>query len=377
MNPDYAWERMRAEFPFLPDRLFLNHAGVSPLPLRAQKAMKAAVDGYEEGVLSGVLVEKPPELRRALAALVGGPAGGIALVPNTSTAVSLIAAGLRLREGEEILVPEGEYPANAYGWLRQRERGIKVTFVPEREGKVRAEDLLAACGKKTRLIAASWVQFGSGYRLDAEALAQGCRQKGVLLFIDAAQGLGAFPFEAAKWGVTFAAGSGWKWLFGPAGTGWMYLAPETLELVEPVIVGAESMDKALDDVAYAFEFKADAARFEPGGSPGVLWAGLSASAQWLLDLGPEAVGRGILKVTDALAAAVARRGWTVVSPREKGEGSGILACQSPRVPAKEALRTLHGAGIEARVRRGWLRLSPHAYNTEQEMEKVAALLPKG
>ena len=368
---------MRAEFSFLPDRIFLNHAGVSPLPQRVRKAMVAALESHDGQVLSGDLVEKPQALREALASLAGVSPSDMALVPNTSTAVSMLASGLKLRAGEEILLPEAEYPANAYGWLKQRDRGLRVTLVPEREGRVTASDLLEACGSKTRLIAVSSVQFGSGYRVNLDELGEGCRKKKVLLFVDAAQSLGVFPLNAGQRGISFAAGSGWKWLLGPPGTGWLFVSAEALDLIDPPVVGAESMAKALDDVNYSFDYKPDTSRFEPGGSPSILWAGLEASASWLAQIGPGALGERILALTAVLAEALRTHGWEVVSPRGPGEGSGIVSCRSPRVSSNEAARVLLGAGVQARVRRGWLRLSPHAYNTEQEMEKAVSLLPKG
>jgi cysteine desulfurase/selenocysteine lyase len=359
----------RSLFPVTERWAYLDHAhtGVPPTPVAA--AMTAAVerqsllgsaasDGHESAI-EGV--------RTRAAALLGVPAAHVAFVKNTTEGLGFVASGLEWRPGDRVLLPDDEFPSTAYPWLALADRGVVVDRVP-------VHDLPGAvsAGEPPTVVATSWVQAGRGYRTDLAGLARRCHDAGALLVVDAVQGLGVIPADLAAWGVDAAAASAFKWQLGPEGAGVLYIRDELqdrLRVLEPGWNSVAARD-AYDDRALVLD--PTARRFEGGtlNTSGIL--GLGASLELLAAAGVDRIWSHVDALCDRLVHAVTDAGATVVSDRSPTARSAIVNFTVPgHEPAavKPALRT---EGVVVSARAGGVRVAPHGYCTEDDIDRVAA-----
>lgn len=372
----------RARFPITADWAYLNHASIGPLTAAAAERLAGlahlvAATGDRRWPERDAAVE---ETRRLAARLLGArdPAS-VAFVENTSAGLSLVAEGLPWRAGENVVTAAGEYPANVYPWMNLGRRGVELRLVPPRpDGRVDPGDLLARCDGGTRVLALSWVQYATGFRSDLAALAAACRERGLLFVVDAIQGLGALALDVEAAGVDVVAAGGQKWLLGPEGSALLYLAPRAVERLAPVRAGVRSMADPLAWDRPALDFAPGALAWECGtlNVYGIL--ALGASMRELLAAGPAAVERRVLAAVDRLAERLAAAGFPVASPRGPGEGSGILSVELPRggppADVEAVVRRAAAAGVVVSARAGRVRLSPHFYTSDEDLDRAVAAL---
>jgi selenocysteine lyase/cysteine desulfurase len=371
------WSLFRSEFPVTRRWAFLDHAAVAPLPARAQRALVAyAADVAENGVVSSSARLREVERVRGLAArlLNAGPLD-VAFVKNTSEGIGIVAEGLPWAPGDNVVLAEDEYPANVYPWLNLAERGVEVRRVPARGPRVDPADLAAAFDARTRLLSLSFVQFATGFRSDLREIGELCRARGVLFFVDAIQGLGVFPVDVRAAPIDFLAADGHKWLLGPEGAGVLYVRRELVEQLHPVGVGWNSVVGAWDFSTIDFRLKPHAGRWESGSYNVAGILALGASLEVLLEVGTPALAERVLELTDHLCARAESAGLAVFSSRAGEERSGIVALGPPAGAAPaEVVRRLRGEGVIINHRAGRLRVSPHAYNTIEEVDRLVELL---
>lgn len=372
----FNWERYRKEFPAAKRYVYFNHAAVSPLSTRVIAAMNAVERGFfEKGVLCEDAVFGMVDAARGGAArLVGARPAEIAFVKNTTQGVLVAANGIRWKRGDEVVMPSIEFPANAYPWIALRKRGVRTVLVPPRDGRVTAEMLAGACTARTRCVTVSAVQFSSGYRVDLAALGSFCRGRGIYLHVDGIQSLGMLRCDVRAMRIDFLSAGAHKWLLGPVGTGFFYCRAELLDELDiwnPGWLGVRNPRAYLD---YDPTPRADAGRFEEG-SPNLYGiAGLGAAIGRFLEIGPSRVERRILGITDLLERGLQSRGYVVTSPRGKRERSGIICFRHPAGRTEKLFDALMKRRVVASLREGAIRLSPHFYNTEGEVERVLDLL---
>jgi selenocysteine lyase/cysteine desulfurase len=364
-----AW---RGEFPVVADTVFFNHSAVSPMPQRARDAGVAVFEDRWQRASWDYFrwLEAVREARARAGALLGTTADRVAFTGNTSSGLSLVAAGLPWREGDAVAVTWPDFPTLRFPFEALARRGVRLVELPRRGGRVdldEAAGLIPGC----RLVAASTVDWMTGAALDVAGLAAICRREGALLCLDAIQSLGAMPLDVTALGVDFLAAGCHKWQLGPMGLGIFYAAPGREELLAPVVVGWRSMedDEQLGDV---FRLKAGAGRFEAGTLDVAAIAAYGASLSLLLDAGGETIQTAIFSVLDALRDGLAARGLEVVSPMEPGERSSILAFAHPEATG------LYQHLMESRVfvspRGGRIRLSPHFYNDATDVARFFDIL---
>ncbi len=371
-------EEIRKNFPVTKKLVYFNHAAVAPLPLSTAGRVEDFLRDYtENGCLNyPEWIKVQERTRRLVADLMGAKAEEIALVKNTSTGISMVARGLKWQAGENVIIPEGEFPANAYPWFALKEQGVEVRIVKEREGRLNPADFEALIDEKTRLISLSWVEFATGFMNDLAAIGEICRRKNVLYCVDAIQGLGVFEMDVEKFGIDFLAADGHKWLLAPEGIGILYVSDRVRDDLSPVTVGWNSVEDPSTYLPYHFEkLRKDARKFEEG-SPNLLGTfALGASIEMLLETGIPEIGKRILKLTDRLAEGLLEGGYQILSPRGEGEKSGILIFTSGSGESDAHLFDhLNGKGIFTALRGGGIRLSPHFYNSEEEIENFFAAL---
>jgi cysteine desulfurase / selenocysteine lyase len=370
-------EDYRALFPITERFAYLDHAAMGPLSRPVFEAQRQFLEAQATlaSEASPRFRQAREQLRQSMAAFIGADADEIALTKNTPEGLSIVASGLSWRPGDNIVTTDLEFPANMYPWLNLREAGVEVRTVASENGRIPAERLLSAVDGRTRLVAISYVQFSNGFRSDLARLSEFCRPRGVYLVTDAIQAVGALPVDVAALGVDFLACASHKWLLGPFGMGWFYCRRELLERLRPSEVGQGSMVERSSFLDYQFEFAPGAARFECGvvNMGGVY--GLQASLDLLSSVGQAQIEEQILSLNARLADGLETRGYQVVSSRRGGEQSGILSFRSEQRDSSDLRERLHRAGVIVSLREGLVRVSPHFYNSADDLDRLLAALP--
>jgi cysteine desulfurase / selenocysteine lyase len=366
--------RWRGEFPVTENLIYLNHAAVAPLPRRAAEAMQRQA---EDACLHGSL--HYPEwmaacegVRGATARMVNAEPGEIALVKNTSEGIATVALGFPWKAGDRIVAFHEEFPANYYIWKKLEEtRGVRVEWLSCFDGLEKVE----AAARGARFLAISFVQYLSGFRADLEAIGAICRREGVFFFVDAIQGLGAFPFDVRAMKVDAFAADGHKWLLGPEGAGVLYIAKEWQDRIEPVEFGWTNVAGWADYASRDMTLRTDAGRYEPGTLNVIGSFGLRASMELLLEVGIAEVSKAILAVTDRLAEGARAKGYEVLGERTAATAAGIVCLRKPGVDARVTHAHLRERGMFGAPRQGWVRLSPHFYVSLEDADRVVEALP--
>jgi selenocysteine lyase/cysteine desulfurase len=368
----------RAEFPWADETTYLNHASIGPLPERTRLALeafnrrRAMPFRLPDRDLFGTLTES----RRLIAQLVGATPEEIGLTVNTSFGLGVIARALPLAPGDVVVVSDREFPANVYPWVRLREQGVTVELIPTTAGgwPDEARLLERVQDPRVRALAVSLVQFSNGYQVDLAALSTATRKTGAWLIVDAIQGLGHLPLDLGRIEVDVLACGGQKWLLSPWGSGFVYVRRPLISRLSPPVTGwmaFEGTDDLTRLTAYSEALREDSRRFELATLPYQDFAGMNASLGLILELGVERIQSHLQRLHQPVLAWAERAGAPVTSPRGV-HGSGIV-CLAPENVA-DVHRRLKAARIICSLREGAIRLSPHGYNTVEEMERVAAVL---
>jgi cysteine desulfurase/selenocysteine lyase len=376
------FEAVRArEYPAL-DGIFFNAASWGLLPRRTVDAIGELTarrnrwEGFEEEELVAILARA----RAAAARLVGATPAEIALSPNTSFGVNLAAACVAQGPPGSILVSAGEFPANVFPWLALEQRGFRVEILPTRADALPDEERLTAAlrGSDVRAVAVSQVQFATGHRAVLEALGAQCRDRGILLTVDAIQGLGAAPLDVRATGVDVLACGGQKWLCSPWGSGFTFIDRRLLERFDPPMISWLAMQGAGDFsslAGYRWAPLADARRFELATLGLQDYLGMAVSIELILELGPERIHEHLMGVhAPLLEWADARADVVMVTPRDPARRAGIISFRTA-APERTAA-ALASAGVVCAVREGAVRFAPHFYNTADEMRAVVELLER-
>ncbi len=381
---NHATLDLEAEFPILARLNFFNHAGVAPISGRAAAALRQFADqASTRAYVDSGWYRRVVEVKRLAARLINadGP-HEIAFVPNTSTALNLVARGIDWRPGDAVVITNVEYPANRYPWEDLKRLGVELIEVPQLpDGRIDVEDVMDAITDRTRIVSISHVQYASGARVDLRPISDMVHRAGGMLCVDAIQSVGVLPVDVKAMGIDFLAADGHKWMLGPEGCGIFYCREDLAELLHPAIVGWMNMVNPLDYGNYQFEFQRDARRFEPGSYnvPGIL--ALGASLELLLEVGIDQVWSFVEALTTRLCERLTEKGYRVFSPREPHERSGIVTFDPPfpdtrltPTPAQIVAR-LEQQGFILVTREGRLRASPHFYNTPEQIDALVEALP--
>lgn len=370
-------EEIRAKFPITRAFNFQNHAAVAPLSGPAADAMAGyARELAEAAYLRGTYYRAAERVRQAAARLLNADPREVTFVKNTSEGINYVANGLQWVTGDNVVASAMEFPTNIYPWMNLASRGVGLKLVPEDNGRIPFDQLVRAIDRRTRLVTISAVQWSNGFRTDLNRLSEVCRDKGVLLFVDAIQALGVHPFDVRNMQIDFLASGGHKWLCGPEGIGIFYCRQELIGLLKPSEPGYASMKHSYDTGELKIDLHDDARRFDNGSYNLAGLCGLGASIQLLLDVGIDAIQKRIKQHTDQLVEGLLSKGWRVHSPRTPSEWSGIVAFSSDRHDVEQLRKHLRSEyKIVVANRLGRLRASPHFYNATEEIQQLVDALP--
>lgn len=367
------------EFVQAPGLRYLNHAAVAPWPNRAAEAVARFA---KENVLLGARdysdwMELEQRLRERLVRLLNAPStDDVALVKNTSEALSFVAFGLPWKKGDQIIISDEEFPSNRIVWEALATQGVEVLQVSLKGSNPEA-DLLAACGPRARLMSISAVQFASGLRLDLQRLGAGCKQRNVLFCIDAIQQLGAQPFDVQGYQCDFAMADGHKWLLGPEGLGVFYCRSELREQLKLHEFGWHMLEHMGDYNRTTWEPAKSARRFECG-SPNMLGAmALEASLSSLEEVGMEQVAALIAEriqwLQDGLSAIAGVRLHSPLNPARRG---GILSFSIDGIDNQSVYEQLKLQQVVCIQRGPGIRFSPHFYTEKRVIDETLAIVAR-
>lgn len=359
----------RHDFPVTGNLIYLNHAAVAPLPKPAADAMR----WYAEDAMNWGSYHYPEWMgacegvRSELARMIGCSEREVALVKNTSEGIATVQMGLAWKPGDIIVAFQEEFPANYYCWKLLEEReGCVVRWLSLFDPLEKVEE---AC-RGARLLAISWVNYLSGFRVNLKAIGEICRRHGVFYFVDAIQGLGAFPLDVKDCGIHALAADGHKWLLGPEGCGVLYVDQAVQDQIFPVEFGWTTVKHWADYASRDMTLRTDAGRYEPGTLNVSGSFGLRASMKLLNEYGVARVEERVMGLAERLEIGLREIGCELMVERDGATGSGILSFRKEGVDSVRLHAALKARKIMAAPRQGWVRFSPHFYLELSEMDTV-------
>jgi selenocysteine lyase/cysteine desulfurase len=367
--------KIREDFPITKNKTFLNHAAQSPPPRQSLEAINKYVYYLSSGNVSSEWEDcgKP-----FFAKLIGARRGEVALVENTSMGLNIAANALDYPAGSKIVTTNLEYPSVVYPWLRKR-LGVKVHYVKNVGGRIRLDDIEKAVDDKTVAVAISHVEYANGFRNNLRVLGEIVHEHGAYLIVDAIQSVGTMHLDVRRDDVDFLTAACYKWLLGPSGAAYLYVKDALIEKLEPPLVGWASVNQDVFDTVdfwdiWHLRLSKTASRFEVGSPSFVSFVGAREAMKLLLNHGIENIAKRIMKLTDILIDAVKDLGLELQTPEEKQHRSGIVNFKVKR--PQEVTRQLASKGIIVSARANGIRVSPHFYNTEEEIERLVKEIKK-
>ena len=360
--------KLRQNFPVTRNKVYLNHAAHSPLPKPVRDAMWKCVEEFSEYGDAADLDDG----KSSFARLVNAARDEIALVENTSIGLNIIANLLSYLSGSNVVTTDLEYPSAVYPWLK-RKLGVALRYVGNKAGKILLEDLERAVDDKTVAVAISHVEYANGFRFDLKALSEIAHRHGAYLIVDAIQSLGALPVDVRRDDVDFLTAGCYKWMLGPPGVGYLYLREELIEKFEPPFIGWASVKPEVFETTDPYEIRHlnlsdTASRFEVGTPSRVSAYGAATALKLLLNMGIENVEKRILELTDHLIERLMEKSLKLQTPLEPECRSGIVnfLIDNPQ----ERTNKLAERGIIVSARSHGIRVSPHFYNTDEEINRL-------
>ncbi len=365
-------------FPITRHSIYLNHAANGPLPGPVARTLYTYIDDTSNfgNINFARWLEYERGAHRRLASLIHVRPDQVALIASTGDGLMNIASGLRWQPGDTIISAEYEFPSNIYPWLNLQEQGVHVHLVAMRDNRIAIEDVLASITEHTRLVSLSLVEFSTGYRSDIATIARYCHERGIICGIDAIQALGALEIDAQELGIDYLSAAAHKWLLGPQTTGILYIEDELLAQVHVPRRGWFSVETPFDFFNYEQPLKAGAARFEHSSPNRLPIVGLDAALGIFesIDGGMQAVEQRILGLTGHAIAGLERLGYPVVSPQGEGERSGIVCFNvhpdRQDISPQQLVDELASRNIRIAARGNVVRISPHFYNTLEEIDTL-------
>lgn len=357
--------------------IYFNHAAVAPWPQRTRnRVIRFAEENARVGSENYLhWREVETRLRRDLARLINAPAAEeIALLKNTSEALSIVAYGLPWQTGDNVVISDQEFPSNRIVWESLSELGVSVRRVNLASANTPEQALMQACDPRTRLLSVSWVQYAGGLRLHLEPLGEFCRNRDILFCIDAIQGIGALNLDVQACQADFVMADGHKWMLGPEGVALFYARPERRDQLKLKQFGWHMVENHLDFDAPDWQPARSARRFECG-SPNMLGIhALQASIDLLLEIGMSTIQERVLANASYLMERIRQLPQLrLITKPDNDRHAGIVTFTHSTADANALYRYLMSHRIMCAARGGGVRFSPHFYNTREQIDAALAI----
>ena len=381
ISPQTDWRHEWFEFE---DATYLNLAGQSPLPRVSMRAVQAALEAkkFPHHKTDATYFEVPNRVRENLAKLIGGKAEELALTSGASTGVAAVAYALQWKPGDEVVVAKGEFPLQYTAWKPMEEReGIKVKIIAPQGRFISADDLIAAMTPRTRVVSVSLVRYDDGSLLDAPRVAAACHQQGALLLLDVSQCCGAMTMDARKLGADFLVCAGYKWLLSPYGTGFFWIKSEHLPSVRPGPFYWMAVQGSDNFSALNFDHPKPAPNAKRWDAPE--WASyynfnlaaMDTSVELVARMGPENVAAHNRRLIDFLFERLPKDRCLPASPLDAAQrGPYGCFCARSREKTTEVYQRLRKENVIVSLREGNIRVSPHLYNTERDIDRLISVI---
>ena len=379
--PRTDWREEWFEFE---DATYLNLAGESPMPKVALRAVQAAIADkkYPHHRPDSVFYEIPNRIRTNLAHLIGARPEEIAVTTGAATGVVAVAHALDWKPGDEVITAAREFPLQYTAWRPMELReGVKLNIVSPRERFITADDLIAAMTPRTKVVSVSMVRFDDGSMIDARKLADACHAQAALLVLDVSQACGALPMNVRELGADFLVSAGYKWLLGPFGTGFFWVKHELLSHLRPApfnwmaIPGSDNFSKLnfadpkIPDTAKRWDAAEWASHFNFN------LVGMDASLEFVLKVGPKAVFDHNRRLIEMMFERLPKDRCVPSSPLDAAK-RGPYGCFAARSAEKtaELYQKLRKENVIVSLREGNIRVSPHLYNTERDIDRLISVI---
>jgi cysteine desulfurase / selenocysteine lyase len=354
------WKEVRGEFPALEHWTYLNTATFGQLP-RCGVAAAARHFAHRDELACWDFIEwfdDMDRVRGSIARLIHCLPEDIAFISNAAAALAILISGVQWEPGDRVVTLRDEFPNNLYALGALASRGVEAIEAPW-------ERFYESINERTRLVALSSVSYTTGFVPPVEEIAAFLRARGVLLFIDGTQSVGALQFDVSRVQPDMLAVHGYKWLLSPNGAGFMYVRPELRERLEPNVVGWRSHHdwRSVDQLHHGVpEFSTTAEKYEGGMLPFALIYAMGAAVDMMLEIGPSAIEERVLALADRTRELLRACGASVRSYR-----SPIVAARFEGRDVSEMAKSLKEQRILVAARHGNLRVSPHFYNNEEDL----------
>jgi selenocysteine lyase/cysteine desulfurase len=375
-----ATDGFRREFELEESSIWLNTAHQGRLPRRAALALAEAVRWKlhpEMLATSERFSEVPSRLRRALAQVLGARDDEIVLANSASYGLHLVANGLDLGPGDEVVVAANDFPSDILPWLLLRDRGVTVCMIEPQDEVLTPDEVEAALTHRTRVVCLTWVHSFSGRVVDLEGVGRACRSRGVWFVVNGSQAVGAMPVDVQALPVDALVSAGFKWLCGPYGTGVCWLRPELFEALRPTKLYWLSALTADDLAAPSLNLESitprGTGRLDVFGTANFFnHVPFTAALELLLELGIDELAGYVDGLVVGLLAGIDRARYRLVSGEDLR--SPLVVVEPLREASGEVFERLAAAGVHVAHRRGRIRISPHLYNTPDEIDRALELL---
>ena len=376
-QPD--WAALRNLFPALNTWAHLNTAAFGPIPSTGVQAISEHFRAREESAALDFLTwfERLDRIRGKIARLIGAEADDIGFCPNAGAGLSWLLRGIDWRVGDEVIGFQHEFPNNQYAPMLLESQGVRFRSLATPAESFTADQVLDAVGPHTRLVLISSVNYSNGLRAPLENLGSELRRKGVLLCVDATQTVGALSLDLRSTPVDFLVVHGYKWLMAPAGAGFVYVPVSTRAWLAPSIVSWRSHRnwRNFESLHHGRpELPDDASMYEGGVQSFAPLFALEASLDLILDCGQESIEHRVLDLARQCREILAAHGGILSSCADGGGGSQIVTAAFPDRDSAALRQRLEADRIAVSVRQGNLRVSPHFFNNDEDLSRLAAAL---
>jgi kynureninase len=375
-----TFNRHRDQFPTLASGIHLLSHSLGPVPRTARDSMLEYCDAWEHHTSEDAWATSWWELSRRvgdrLARILGGAPGSVQIQPNASIALATVAScfDFRERRRNKVVTTALDFPSMEYIWDAQRQLGARVEVVKSPDGvTVPLEKILDAIDEETCLVALAHTSYRSSYRVDARAIIERAHARGALVLLDVYQSAGVVPLQAAEWKVDFLIGGTIKWLCGGPSCGYLYVRPDLQKDLRPRLTGWVAHDSPFDFAHAPMRYARSVRRFAQG-TPSIpaLYSAIPGleiiEAVGVSDIAAESERRTQLMIDFA-----SERGWTINTPREKSQRGGSVMIGVNEPPAMVERLAERRVFVDSRPSAG-LRMSPHFFNTDEEIEEALNIL---
>ena len=377
MNID--WEAVREQFPVLKEWVYLNSASFGPLPRCALEAMESHNRRRDEQACVDFVswFDDADRVREMAAALIGAAPADVAFIPNTATALGWLVQGMNLKPGDRVVALEDEFPNNTYFGHMLGRMGTEFVEVPLPQGKFALDRFCAAIDSRTRLVLMSAVNYSTGLRPPVEEIGAFLRERRVVFYVDATQGLGALRLDVGRVQADVVAAHGYKWLLSPAGIGFACIRPEAREWLEPCVYSWRSHKawRQVDELHHGPpELTEEAQKYEGGlqNFPGIYAMG--AVLEMMLRLGPGEIEKRVQQLAERGREVLRKAGARLLCDRLPYYESPILAAEFAGADVSRLAVELRKQRVVVAARHGYLRVSPHFFNSEEDLARLGEAL---